>query len=89
MFGHSFDIDFGFVLRVLGDLEIVHRDGTVVIQLLRALQLCARQRFICHGLAVIREASGDIVAPNAQQQLSLLDGVAQPRVNRGHTSCCQ
>ena len=82
MFLRGFDIHLGLVFGVLRDLKIVQGDGAVLVQILGALQLGARQNFVRHRLAVIGEAAGDIVAANAQQQLTLLHGVAEARVNR-------
>ena len=37
MFGHGFHVHLGFVFGVLRDLQIVQRDGAVVVQVLGAL----------------------------------------------------
>src|SRR6266481_8032096 len=79
----GFEINLGLVLRILGYLQIVHRDGAMLEQVGSTFQLGARQDFIRHGLAVVGKAAGHIVASYRQQQLALLHDVTQSGVN-GH-----
>ena len=82
MLRHGFDVHFGLVFGVLRHLKIVQGDGAVRIQVLRALQLGARKHFIGKRLPVIRKRAGYVVAADGQQQLTLFDRVAEPRVDR-------
>ena len=86
MFRCSFHVDLGLFFRVLRDLQIVQRDGAVLVEVLGALQLRACQDFIRDRLPVVGEAARDIVAANSQQQLALLHRVAEPRVNGHHAA---
>ena len=53
--GCGLDVDLGFVLGVLRDLQIVQRNGAALVQLLGALQLCASQLLIGHGFSGSRK----------------------------------
>ena len=72
MLGRGFQVNFGFVFRVLRDLQIVQGDGAMVVQILGTLELSARQNLIGDGLAIVGKTAGHIVAANGQQQLSFL-----------------
>ena len=53
MLCRSFNIDFGLVFGVLGDLKIVHRDGAVGVEILRPVELRACQRLVGNCLPVV------------------------------------
>ncbi|MGA8877608.1 MAG: hypothetical protein WB555_18870 [Candidatus Korobacteraceae bacterium] len=50
-----FEVDFGFVFGVLGDLKIGLRHGAVLIQIFRALELAMCKCLVGDSLAVIRK----------------------------------
>ena len=81
MLGRGFHGYLGLVFRVLRHLQIVQRDGAVLVEILGALVLSPGENLIRDGHSVIRIAARDIVAANGHQQLALLHGVAEPRVN--------
>ena len=83
MFSPNFHDDFGLVFGVLGHLHIVQRNGAVLVEILGALQLGSGQNLIRYRLPVGRIAARHIVAANGHQQLALLHGIAEARVN-GH-----
>ena len=81
MLFRGFDIDFGFVFRVLRNLKIVQRACAVGVKILRSVELRARQDFVRQSFSVIRIACGNVVASHTQQDLALLHRVAEARTN--------
>ena len=74
------------IFGILGDLKVVHRDRAVGEQILRAIELRARQRFVGHRLAVVGIAGGNVIAANGQQHLAFSHRVPQARMNVHHAS---
>ena len=66
---------------VLGDFQILLRDGSLLKQKLGAFELRTGKRLVGAGLLVIGKCLRDIRALDAYQELTLLDGVADPGVN--------
>ena len=69
------------VLIVLCGFQILHCDGAVIEQELRAVQCLARKKLVGDGLAIRVVTARDIVASDAEQQLAFLDRVAEARAD--------
>src|SRR5580692_1018714 len=86
MLSRRFDSYLSLVFGVLSDLNVVQRHGAVLKKILGAFQLGAGENFIRNRHFVSRISAGNVVASNGHQQLALLHGVAEARVNGQDTS---
>src|SRR5579859_3644451 len=78
--------DFGFLLRIVGDLKIVERDGSVLVELLGTLPLRLGEHFIGDRALISRKSTGDVVAADLQQYLALFYFVAQASFDRHYAA---
>ena len=78
--------DLGVIFGVLRHLEVLLRHGPVFIQVLGSIELLARQKLVGDGLAIGVEASRNVIAAHAEQQLLLLHRIAKARVNPHHAA---
>ncbi len=85
MFRGGLDVNFGFVLGVFGDLQIIQGNGSVVVEAFGAIELLVGQYFVGEGFAIVRVGAGDVGALHAQQDLAFLHRIAQPRANFNDT----
>ncbi len=81
MLSCGLQIHFGFFFRIPGYLQVVQRDRAMGMKILGALELRAREFLVGNGFAVIRIASGNVIAANPQQHVALFDRIAQASAN--------
>src|SRR5260370_1305581 len=85
-FGGVLHVLLGFVLDVFRRLEIIQRNGSLVVEEFGALELYSREFCVSDGLAVIRKCGGHVRALQAEEELTFLHRVAEARVNLYHAA---
>ncbi len=79
-------IGFGVFLRVLRLLQHGLRDGSVLIQILRAQIRLVGELLVVRGLYIGVECAADVGALYAEQQLAFLHVVVEPRADVDHAA---
>ena len=78
MLGRGVERGLGVLFGVLRDFKILQCHGAMFIKVLGSIQLLSREKFVGDGLAIGVEASRNVIAAHAQQDLVFLNGVAKP-----------
>ena len=81
MLGRGIQGDLCVIFGVLGDFQVLRRNGAMFVEQLGSIQLLSREKLIRDGLAVGVESSRNVVAAYAQEHLPLLDRVAETRAD--------